>query len=93
MFHVKQTVKGKGEKVDYNKAIWKAKIVAIQSPTIEVRVKTLDNVMVAWESIKPIVMFRHELDTIKNFVRQQNAVAEIRWNFKGSLQGHYESVG
>lgn len=78
--------------MDYNEAIWKAKIVAIQSPTIEVRVKTLDNVTAAWESIKPIVMFQHELLTIKRFLAQIHGSCEIRWNFVGSLQGHYESA-
>lgn len=60
---------------------------------IEVRVKHLDNVMMNWEVIKSATIWYDELPTIKRFLAQHHSICEIRWNYVGSLQGHYEGVG
>lgn len=60
---------------------------------IEVKVKHLDNVMMNWEATPSATIQQDELPTIKRFLAQHHSICEIRWNYVGSLQGHYESVG
>jgi hypothetical protein len=71
-----------------NEEIWKAKIVAIESPTIEVRVRTDKSVF--WRDIDPIIMFQHELDTIRRQLCKAHNFVEIRWSYVGSLQAYHE---
>lgn len=63
-----------------------------ENKPIEVKVKHFNNVMMGWESIPLATIFQDELPTIKRFLAQHAGICEIRWNYVGSLQGHYESV-